>query len=300
MKNLFIVLLACTVASCGHNSFKTEGGTVVTYHRKENGNLPVDSLVGLFSIKYTTEEGKLMMESDADNPIALKINTVDAPDQGELYRVLVKLKTGDSVSCEVPAQDLFEKTFKTGLPDSIAAENKIQFQIGFLEQVTEKEYYSRLEAKATKVEQKQLAIDAEILNEFFTSNNIETQTTDSGLRYIITKEGKGEKPQNDQVVLVNYAGRVFEGAYFDTSIEAVAKEQELYNPERPYEPLSFPLGQGRVIKGWDEGIALLNVGTEATFYIPSSLAYGTRSAAGGVIAPNSILVFDVELVGISK
>ena len=79
--------------------------------------------------------------------------------------------------------------------------------------------------------------------------------------------------------------------------KTVAKEQGIYQEGRPYQPFTFPIGQGRVIKGWDEGIGLLNVGTKATLYIPSTLGYGSRSA-GAVIKPNSILVFDVELLEI--
>jgi FKBP-type peptidyl-prolyl cis-trans isomerase FkpA len=100
-------------------------------------------------------------------------------------------------------------------------------------------------------------------------------------------------------VSVNYAGWVLNGAHFDTSIKEVAEENGLYNPGRPYEPLSFPVGQGRVIKGWDEGIGLLNEGSKARLFIPSSLGYGTRGS-GQIIKPNSILVFDVELVKIGQ
>ncbi|MEQ9007037.1 MAG: FKBP-type peptidyl-prolyl cis-trans isomerase, partial [Ekhidna sp.] len=92
-------------------------------------------------------------------------------------------------------------------------------------------------------------------------------------------------------------GKVISGEYFDTSIESVAKEQEIFREGRDYAPFSFSLGQGRVIKGWDEGIALLNEGAKATLYIPSPLGYGNRGS-GPIIEPNSILIFDVELVEI--
>ncbi|MEM9338268.1 MAG: FKBP-type peptidyl-prolyl cis-trans isomerase [Bacteroidota bacterium] len=292
----FVVLLVFT--SCSQqNSFTTEAGTTVTYLVKGSGDLPVDSLVSLFNLKYSTEDGKVIKEADSDNPIPLKINTEDAAKNGELYVVLSKLKTGDSVNFGLVAKDLFAQTFRAPLPDSIAPESKIQFQVNYLEQVTEEGYYDMMAEKQKKLDEKQLNIDLEILDGYLTENNIETQKTESGLRYVITKEGSGANAEKGQIVKVNYAGKLLDGPYFDTSIEGVAKEQGLYQEGRPYEPLAFELGQGRVIKGWDEGIALLNPGSEATLYIPSTLAYGSRSA-GPIIKENSILVFDVELVGV--
>ena len=142
-------------------------------------------------------------------------------------------------------------------------------------------------------------IDKEVLDTYLAENGIEATSTESGLRYVITEQGSGPQPSTGQMVQVNYAGWVLNGAYFDTSIESVARENDIFREGRTYEPFSFAIGQGRVIKGWDEGIALLNVGSKATLYIPSPLGYGNRGS-GPVIKPNSILVFDVELVGIQE
>ena len=108
--------------------------------------------------------------------------------------------------------------------------------------------------------------------------------TSSGLYYIKTQEGTGQQAQNGDVVNVHYTGTLLDGTKFDSSYDRNA-------------PFSFTLGAGRVIKGWDEGIALMKVGEKATLIIPSDLAYGNR-AVGGVIKANSTLVFEVELVEI--
>lgn len=108
--------------------------------------------------------------------------------------------------------------------------------------------------------------------------------TESGLEYTETLTGTGEQAQAGKTVRVHYTGKFPDGKIFDSSISRG-------------EPLEFPLGAGRVIKGWDEGIALMKVGGKATLTIPPHLAYGERGA-GGVIPPNATLVFDVELVGI--
>lgn len=109
-------------------------------------------------------------------------------------------------------------------------------------------------------------------------------TTDSGLKYVINEKGDGNKPQNGDKVVVHYTGRLTNDSVFDSSVERG-------------QPFSFKLGVGQVIKGWDEGVALLNVGDKATFTIPSNLAYGEKGA-GGVIGPNETLLFDVELLEI--
>lgn len=301
MKYIFIYLITITfiLASCNSQSFKTEAGTEVIYLTKGQGELPVDSLVCLFNIRYTTQEGKVIMEVDPQNLLPLKINPDNVGKQGELYEILSRLRTGDSVHFELVASELFSKSFQAEVPDSIPPESNIQFQVAFNSRITETDYYEMIEEKRKKLDEAQLEIDVKILDKYLTDNQIEAQQTESGLRYVLLEEGTGKKPKEGQIVQVNYAGRVLDGAYFDTSIESVAKQQGLYHKGKQYQPLAFQLGQGRVIKGWDEGIALLKAGTKAVLYIPSPLGYGRRGSRG-IIKPNAILVFEVELVRIEE
>jgi FKBP-type peptidyl-prolyl cis-trans isomerase len=85
------------------------------------------------------------------------------------------------------------------------------------------------------------------------------------------------------------------GKYFDTSIESEAKKNNLYTQGRPYSPLELTVGAQQVIPGWEEAIQLMNKGAKMTVYIPSTLAYGNQRR-GDVIAENSVLVFDMELI----
>ena len=101
-------------------------------------------------------------------------------------------------------------------------------------------------------------------------------------RYVITNEGTGENASPGDRVTVHYTGMLLDGTTFDSSVERA-------------DPFSFDLGQGNVIKGWDEGITYFNKGSKGTIYIPSSLGYGP-SGAGGVIPPNAVLIFDIELL----
>ena len=110
------------------------------------------------------------------------------------------------------------------------------------------------------------------------------QKTDSGLRYQIIQKGDGKQAEKGKGVSVHYKGMLTDGTVFDSSYQRK-------------QPIDFTLGVGQVIRGWDEGIQLLKVGDKARFVIPSDLAYGSQGA-GGVIPPNAILIFDVELMDV--
>lgn len=112
----------------------------------------------------------------------------------------------------------------------------------------------------------------------------ETKTTASGLKYEDVKQGTGEAATAGKTVSVHYTGWLTNGTKFDSS-----KDRG--------QPFEFPLGGGRVIKGWDEGVQGMKVGGVRKLTIPSSLGYGSRGA-GGVIPPDATLVFEVELLGI--
>lgn len=110
------------------------------------------------------------------------------------------------------------------------------------------------------------------------------EKTESGLRYQFIQRGEGKKAESGKTVSVHYEGSLENGKVFDSSY-----------PRK--KPIEFKLGQGQVIEGWDEGIALLKVGDKARFVIPSHLGYGSRGA-GGAIPPNATLIFDVELMDV--
>ncbi len=109
-------------------------------------------------------------------------------------------------------------------------------------------------------------------------------TTASGLTYIITQRGTGVMLKNGDNVIINYTGLLTDGTKFDSSLDGG-------------KPFSFPLGAGRVIQGWDEGVGKLHVGDRAILYIPPSLGYGA-DGAGDAIPPNAKLIFIVEVLGV--
>jgi peptidylprolyl isomerase len=109
-------------------------------------------------------------------------------------------------------------------------------------------------------------------------------TTASGLKYEEIVVGKGASPSSGKTVVVHYTGWLTDGKKFDSSRDRG-------------QPFEFVIGQGNVIKGWDEGVMSMKIGGRRKLTIPPGLAYGERGA-GGVITPNSTLIFDVELLGV--
>lgn len=110
-------------------------------------------------------------------------------------------------------------------------------------------------------------------------------STESGLQYIEVEVGEGAAAKAGDTAVVHYTGWLVQGKKFDSSVDRG-------------QPFRFPVGGGRVIRGWDEGVAGMKVGGVRKLIIPADLGYGSRGAGGGVIPPNSTLIFEVELLAV--
>jgi len=136
-------------------------------------------------------------------------------------------------------------------------------------------------------EQKKQALENKSEGGKFLQENASAEgvkTTKSGLQYKVLSQGTGPKPTLNDTVKVNYEGKLLDGTVFDSSYKRG-------------QPVTFPLGS--VIKGWQEGLQLMPVGSKYRLFVPSKLAYGERGV-GKVIGPNAVLQFDVELLGIEN
>lgn len=214
--------------------------------------------------------------------------------KGDIFEGLAMVHAGDSVSFIVNIDSTFRTFFgQPTLPEQFLPTDVMRFDLRIEDIYPENEYALRMAAKnrkatAERIEKmktdypEETAQAAKTLTDYLAKNKIKCDPTESGLYYVMTQAGNGEKPEAGQLVSVHYTGTLLDGTKFDSSID---RDQ----------PIQFPLGVGQVIPGWDEGIGLMSKGEKGVLYIPYYLAYGDR-AAGDVIKPFSNLIFEVELV----
>ncbi|MBU1718164.1 MAG: FKBP-type peptidyl-prolyl cis-trans isomerase [Bacteroidetes bacterium] len=249
-------------------------------------------------MSYGTENDSILFDSrQLQEPLMVQLGQPYY--KGDITEVFSIMAVGDSADVIVSADSFFIKqTSYRRLPDFIKPGEMLVFHIRVLDLVT-KEEMGLLEQEKMKAyeEQKKTLEETEKNNlvEYLKNNNINVKPTESGLYFISKVKGTGKKPKDGSKVRVNYTGKLLNGKVFDTSYPDIAKANDVYYPQREYIPLEFPINRGQVIKGWDEGIMMLNEGGKATLIIPSQLAYGERQA-GELITPYSNLVFEVELV----
>lgn len=286
-----LLLSACDTGS--EASFETtESGLQYSFVEEGEGDMPEAGQILLLNMTYTTADDSLLFSTDQQGgPVPVQVDT--SSQGGPIQEGFNMLQAGDSVIFKINAEDVFVNTFNTEVPGFIDPQSDITFTIG-VDDVMSQEDFRAYQMEMMRKQQEdmlaqqseQMAIDSTRIEDYLSENNIDAQATESGLRYTIQQEGSGPRPSPGDTVYVHYTGKLLDGEQFDSSYDRG-------------EPLAFPIGQGMVIPGWDEGIALLQEGGEATLYIPSPLAYGPR-ARGEVIKENSILVFDVELVDVKQ
>ena len=248
-----------------------------------------------FHFKMTTPDGKVLTNSFTQGAPVENLPVKTPQFKGDITEAFALLAEGDSVLIDSPV-DTVAKYSKRPMPPFAKPGSYISYVIKVLKIRSQTEMLADQQRKTATIR----AREKIVMDKYLVDNKITSaRVTSSGLHYIIHEEGKGVLPKTGETVKVHYTGKLTNGKVFDTSVEEQAKIHGKYSPGRQYKPFEFPLGKGRVIKGWDEGLALLKVGSKATLLVPSYLGYGARGA-GGDIPPNAVLIFDVELVGIKK
>jgi FKBP-type peptidyl-prolyl cis-trans isomerase FkpA len=300
--SLAIIIAASGTSSC-QKTKTTSDGIEYTYIKEGKENPKKGEFV-IYHLNVATDSDSTFISTLNDGIPAYLIYDDSIPKKTGMDEIFLALKKGDSIAIKAPAL----KIFGENVPYFLKAEQNVKIQIGVIDVLDEKgaqAYFMKLQEdqmkKESELSTKQLETDVKLIEEYIAKNKLVASRTESGLFYVIEKEGQGEIIQPGQTASVNYSGYLLDGTVFDTSVKELAKEKNVYNEQRDqmggYAPLEVQVGVGSVIPGWDEGLGLLKKGSKAKLLIPSPLGYGSRQS-GEIIKPNSVLVFDVEVTDV--
>jgi FKBP-type peptidyl-prolyl cis-trans isomerase len=218
-----------------------------------------------------------------------------------MTQMLRMITPGDSVVLNISIKDFFKDIVKQPIPAEFDSTLIFTYQIKAEQTMTRDSFMTYQRDLSMKKQEEQITKDSVAIEAYLAKNNITAQKTESGLYYVITQPGKGENGKSGQSVKVDYTGYTLEGVYFDTSVKSVAIEKGMYNPEReqyaPYAPYEVTIDRSQVIRGWHEELKVLNKGSKATIFVPSTMAYGPQGK--NQIKPNEVLIFELEVVDLT-
>ena len=299
MKKNFIVLAlaAAALASCNGGFKKGDGGLLYNIHTDKSGS---NIAVGDFAIMdmVLKNDGDSILKSTYEMGMPQYMIVPKSEMKGDVFSALPLLSEGDSVTVKIPSDSIFKGRpkppgFKSKYVIYDIKVEKVIPKGKLTDQQFQEKYMAYVKSQMEVIKNQEGAK----IDKYIADNKLKPTKTATGLYYIVTKPGSGPVPNAGDTVVVNYTGKFFNGKVFDTSNKDEAQKNKIFNPQNPYQPIRFPVGQTKVIPGWDQGLMLLNKGSKATFIVPSSLAYGEQGSQP-VIAPYTPLVFDVELIDI--
>jgi FKBP-type peptidyl-prolyl cis-trans isomerase FkpA len=273
------------LAACS-NEKETSSGQKFTVLRKGDG-VKLDS-GNFLMLSMIFKDGKDSVWNDTrKNGVPAVIQMQPGMPKGDLVmEAVMMMSKGDSIVFKIPAKILFEKSFHNPLPPTVDSTSSFTFNIGLTDVLNAEQFQKfqddmRVKQKADyeKNQSEQLATDMQIIDTYLLEKGITAEKTESGLRYVITRPGKGENAKAGQSATVSYSGYLLNGKVFDSGT------------------YTFVVDARQVIEGWDQAAQLMNKGSKMTVYIPSSFAYGPQRRSEDIVE-NSILAFDMEMVDI--
>jgi FKBP-type peptidyl-prolyl cis-trans isomerase FkpA len=272
---VFTAALAIS-ANAQQSSGITHGGIDYKIHQHTEGSrkvLPGETLFLNMRISTEKADSVILETFKANQP---RYVPSSEPVLREAFAMLAK---GDSAEFYINADSLFRKSFGTSKPANMANGERVKFIVRVVDILNQKEM---LQKQTDFVNE--LKLKDSLAFKKYVADLKNVKTTPSGLRYVVTKKASGKQPQKGETVSMMYKGYLLNGQEFDGNMDGIKPAFE------------FKLGQGQVIAGWDEGVALMKEGEEFKFIIPWSLAYGERGT--GPIPAYSSLVFEVKLLKI--
>ncbi|TKC07321.1 FKBP-type peptidyl-prolyl cis-trans isomerase [Pedobacter frigoris] len=313
MKKGIIILFAATLGLAACNNYKKGPGGLMYQIHNDGGKEKIKEgdIVKLNFIQKNERDSVMFNTYDMEQPQIFPVGKKVYA--GDMNDVLYLFGEGDSATFKLNL-DTMAKHSGQPKPPQNAKDTYIVFTVK-VEKVLKKtagEADSAFQKKAQEFFQKDYQADvakkkgaeAGKIKNFIEDKKLKTQTTATGLQYVITNPGTGPKPVLGDTIMLNYTGKLLtkkaDGSekIFDTSIEKVAKDAKIHNAMAQYAPRPFTIGNA--IPGFDEGYQLIGKGGKITLIIPSSLGYGEGGQPQAGIAPFSPLCFEVEIVDIKK
>lgn len=301
LKLLTGLLLICMACS---NEKETASGQKFTVLKKGDGVKLDSGKYLVLSMVFKDGKDSIWNDTRKNGVPAIIQMQMPVPQGDGVLEAVMMMSKGDSITFKVPAKSLFQNTFRSPMPSSVDSASLFTFNLG-LSDVLGAEDFQKFQEKMVakqneeyvKKQEEQLAIDSGIIENYLKEKGLKALRTESGLRYVLTKAGKGANAIPGQSTSINYAGYLLNGTPFDTNIESVARKNNTFTDGRPYEPYEVVVDASQVIQGWHEAIKLMNKGSKMTVFIPSPLAYGSQRRSEEIVE-NSILAFDMEMVDI--
>jgi FKBP-type peptidyl-prolyl cis-trans isomerase FkpA len=297
---LFGLLLLLCVA-CDKSERKTPSGLKYKVIKAGTGKAAQPNDVLILNFKLMDARDSVWSSTyETGMPAGVMIpDTSSMKFDDDMMQVLRQVSGGDSIAVSFTTHDFFAKLVRRPRPSHLDSAMLITYYLK-IDSVATQEVAMKLQQEMSERKQKeQLTKDITTIDEYLTSNKIDAQKTESGIRYVISVPGKGEICQSGQVVKVDYTGTLLDGKCFDTSNKEAAQAKGVFNEGRNYAPYEVTIDRSSVIQGWHEALKLMKKGEKATFYIPSGLAYGPQGR-GAAIKPNTVLVFDMEVVDVKN
>ena len=230
-------------------------------------------------LKYFTQTDSLLFNSE--NLFSkFRVQVSDADEDGMMQDALKKLKTGDSASFIIPAENFYRKTKRDSIPSFIVPDENLRFEVKIIDIVSEHQLNKEYKQYMLKKE----AEEKQILKEYITAENITQKPTVSGIYIIKLKTGKGYKAEIGKKVTINFTGSFINGKIFDSSIDKG-------------KPVTFILGNEHVIPAWNEAIQSMKVGDKIKLIAPSETAYG-QEGLQNYVPPFSTLIYEIKLLNV--
>lgn len=281
MHKILFTFFIIIIASCGSGSFKNDGNGLeykIVVSNPDNRIANPGEIMEV-SMYYTNEKDSILYDTrEFPNGFKMKIKEA-SPNGGTIDDGILLMHEGDSAIFKVDAIRFFSETKNEEVPSFIKKGDKLIFYIKAIKIYSLNEYFEN-KKKQFNFSEKEEQIS---IQNYLKLSNITVKPTSSGLYYIETKKGQGEKPSDSSTVKIDYLASIMGGEIFDNTYER-------------NEPFEFQLGKNIVIPGLEEGIKLMNEGGEATLIIPSKIAYGSEQYK--MIPPFTTIVFEIKLLNV--